>query len=360
MENRNITKQLYTTLTDGERLDFTATLVEKEGQLLSKELEKKSTVDMLNADMKEIESGMHEIFGKLRINSKLSEVECEELVDEGTKQVITRRLDTMEVIDVRKMLFEELQHDMVFDEIEYAESTVQRDNDALTQWLAEIESDWNSGHEEMLIGREVSDREVKSWIPEQYRLVENWALLVKYYLDNPDKGVQIGEVPEILLNPVDLGPEEEEGPIEETNLSIMVDGTETLVAVQKNHIPEGQYQSATFYPETAVVTFWDSKGDHVAECLGRIVEPDEPAEPDDEFSDTFQFEIEGDMWTVGVKPAAVPKEWTELEGVTCEFDRGKVRVTFNYPNGDKIKSVKAKVIAQEPIEPDPEEGAAGE
>jgi hypothetical protein len=108
METRREKRDLYVPLTLEERDEFTTTLVDNNEKLTEIEEQKKTAVDGFNADKKEVETEMADLYRKLRRNEKLTEVEVEVSLNVETGMVETKRTDTNEVIDERARKLDDL------------------------------------------------------------------------------------------------------------------------------------------------------------------------------------------------------------------------------------------------------------
>ena len=305
MESRIFTQRLYTQLEAKDRLKLLERLVNLNDQHNQIEGEKKAAVDNFNGQKKTVEEAAQGIYREVRRNETLAEVECEEWIDkretpEGTAlQVITRRLDTGQIVDVRPISKAEVQKDLIFDEDqkeEWIESETERKDDVLIEWL-------NNEEFQAKIERLLPNEEVESWTPQDYSIVESWVLLTIYAAANPDKDVAVGDVPAILTNPIEHPETPETGAAEKTPdielefFVIEADGGTFAVHVPKEQVPQ-KYKAVSFNRETGEFTFWKDKGKKklilTVECLVM------PSPESEDFSDEIQpdsayVESEGEL-----------------------------------------------------------------
>lgn len=190
MEPRKFKDTLQVRLKHEERDDLTEDIVNLDGRKTEVEDAKKSALDSFKSQLSEIGKEYNEAIVMLRRNWKYAEVDCEEYLDEETEQVVTRRMDTNEIINVRGLTEKERQQKLVFD-LEQVEDEYVRKDDLLFKMLTDLT-------EKEVLDREVTEEEIKNWKLEEFQLVERWAMLRIFADQKTQENVGVGELPQIL------------------------------------------------------------------------------------------------------------------------------------------------------------------
>lgn len=143
------------------------------------EEEKKTALADLNSRLKASSEKIHRLQEALEKNTEEKDVECELRLDADGQRVLTVRLDTNTVVDVRPLSDEERQGELIFD----SETPFMRDNQTLTDVLA-------------VVGVDVELEKIESLTDDQYKEVERWAALSN--MAQTDPNVEVPERPASL------------------------------------------------------------------------------------------------------------------------------------------------------------------
>jgi hypothetical protein len=145
--------------------------------------EKKEALAVFNGRKKAAELQVSEIRQAVERRAMEKDVEVE--LREQDLKIITVRLDTGAVVDVRPMTDEERQGNLIFDK---ADAEFSRDNQTLTDMLAMVEAEY---------GRHIELAEVEGWTGEQFREAERWAALTHMKASDND-GIEVPPMPDFL------------------------------------------------------------------------------------------------------------------------------------------------------------------